>query len=110
MLKQILEAQISYYLEHNKFYPEDDTPITIMTDDLQTSPERQKVKDALHLEINRGSHLNYFFYTQNNDPKEPHFRLLIQADKNFALFQTGFIPGALEGTITNQGEITILTF
>jgi len=110
MLKQILDAQIAYYLEHNKFYPEDDTPISVMSDDPQNSPDRQKVKDVLHIEINRGTHLNYFFYTLNNDPNDPHFRIVIQANNNFALFRSGFTPGALEGTVTNQGEITILTF
>ena len=61
MVKQILEAQIVYFLDHDKFFPEDDQTILITHDTPPNDEKIQQVSDALKLTITTGHFLDYSF-------------------------------------------------
>ncbi|MBW1768410.1 MAG: type II secretion system protein, partial [Deltaproteobacteria bacterium] len=43
--KQIIDAEIIYFLEHNKFYPEDGQPIIISPTDSPSPEDLQEIQD-----------------------------------------------------------------
>ncbi|GAJ16332.1 unnamed protein product, partial [marine sediment metagenome] len=49
--KLIIDAQIMYFLEHDKFWPEDDQTIEIYHSDSPSKAEIQQVEDALNVRI-----------------------------------------------------------
>lgn len=51
MLKQILDAEVMYFLEHNQFFPEPGQTIQIFKDDPPSKAEIQQIKDALNVTI-----------------------------------------------------------
>jgi len=52
MLKQILDAEVMYFLEHNQFFPEPpQTTIQVFKDDPPSKAEIQQIKDALNVAI-----------------------------------------------------------
>lgn len=59
MMKSLIDGQIMYYLEHNKFFPENDTPILIYKDDPPSKAEIQQIKTALKITVPVGHNLNY---------------------------------------------------
>jgi type II secretion system protein G len=110
MMKQILDAQVTYYLDHNKFFPEDDNAIMILHNDPAGSPDLQKIKKALQVDIPRGVFLDYYFYAANNDPTVPNCFLIIQASRSFPLFRGGAPRGSVVGSVNNQGKMEIFAY
>jgi len=51
MLKQILDAEVMYFLENNKFFPEPGQTIQVFKDDPPSKAEIQQIKDALNVTI-----------------------------------------------------------
>jgi len=51
MLKQILDAEVMYFLEHNQFFPEPGQTIQVFKDDPPSKAEIQQIKDALNVAI-----------------------------------------------------------
>ena len=99
MAKQILDAQIVYYLDHNKFYPPDDTNILICHDDPPDSENVQNVADNLNIVVPTGHFLEYSFQPLNVEGDE-EFQLQISSDSQ--IFKGSYL---VIYTVNNKGEI-----
>ncbi len=87
MVKKILELQIIYFLEHDKFFPEDGSSISIFHDDLPNKQEILDIKDALNILIPVGhthdNHIQTF-----PDTGDDFCQVTVSA--NFPLFKGGY--------------------
>jgi prepilin-type N-terminal cleavage/methylation domain-containing protein len=102
MMKKLMDAQILYFLENNKFFPdnEDPFPVEILEHD---SPNKDEIRDlniALGVLIPVGHRLNYQIYTINTSQDE-FCQIIIYAD--FALFRGGCTK--LVGKVTKDGDV-----
>ncbi|TET92690.1 MAG: type II secretion system protein [Desulfobacteraceae bacterium] len=102
MLKRILDAEIMYFLENEKFFPEDGTSIDIFKDDPPTKQEIQDVKDALNIPIPVGHHLNFQIQTF---PATADGFCQVTISASFNLFKDGVKQ--IYGTVDSEGKITI---
>jgi prepilin-type N-terminal cleavage/methylation domain-containing protein len=59
MAKQILEAEIQYYLDKDKFFPSSDTSIDVLQDYPSSHPNVIQITDNLHIAVPAGHSLNY---------------------------------------------------
>ena len=108
MLKEIMNAQLVFYLEHNKFYPEDNTPIVIMSTEPRNSGEFKKIQDGLHLAIPTGRTLDYYFYAANNElANTSSFTLVVRSSFDFPLFING--SSILTGILDTNGNTNVFT-
>ena len=101
MMKKLMDAQILYFLENNKFFPEDADPfpVAIYANDLPDKPEILEVNSALKVLIPVGHRLNYQIYTLN-PPNNEACQIHIWA--SFPLFQGGCTR--LVGIVKNDGS------
>ena len=78
MLKQIIGAEINYFLENNKFFPED-TTYTILHDG-EPDPQNaiEAIHENLHITISQGHFLEYALQGVNV-PGSESFSLTIQS-------------------------------
>jgi prepilin-type N-terminal cleavage/methylation domain-containing protein len=78
MLRQIIAAEINYFLENNKFFPEDTT--YIIPHDGETDPQDAigEISDKLHIRIDQGHFLEYYLQGVNV-PGDESFSLTIQS-------------------------------
>jgi prepilin-type N-terminal cleavage/methylation domain-containing protein len=86
MIKRILDGQIMYFLEHDKFFPEDGSSISIYHDDLPNKQEILDIKDALNILIPVGHFLDYQIQTF---PATSDGWCLVTVSANFPLFKDG---------------------
>ncbi len=87
--KQLIDAEIIYFLEHNKFFPEDGQPIKIFSTNSPSSEDLQAIQDiknALNIPINVSHVLDFFIYAFN-DPSDESCNVQIKAP--FPLFKGG---------------------
>ncbi|MGD9033969.1 MAG: prepilin-type N-terminal cleavage/methylation domain-containing protein [Desulfobacteraceae bacterium] len=104
MLRKLLDAQIIYYLENNRFFPENDTPVIIFKDDAPTKAEFGQISNALKIIIPAGHQLHYdirAFPASADDS----CTIVISAD--FPIYKDG--SRQLIGNVTRGGIITIFT-
>lgn len=103
MTKQIIDAQILFFLENDKFYPLDGRSITIFHD---TEPEDEDIRDIsekLNVQIPTGHFLEYYFATNNADGDES-FTLTVHSYRDqFEIFK-GF--RTFSGNVDKGGTIT----
>ena len=90
MLKQIIGAEINYFLENNKFFPEDN--IYIIPHEGQTQPTDidviKKIYDNLHITINQGHFLDYGLTGFKDEEGNERFTLTIQSrNGDFEIFK-----------------------
>jgi len=105
MARQILDAQIVYYMEHNKFYPPDDSTIVIYNNDLPDSENVQNVAKNLNVVIPTGHFLEYYFQPINTEGNE-EFQLQISSSSDLQIFQGAH---AIHYSINYKGEIYVNT-
>ncbi len=86
MIKQILDGQIIYFLENNKFFPEDGSSISIFHDDLPNKQEILDIQNALNILIPVGHSLDYQIQTFPATADES-CTVVISAD--FPIFKDG---------------------
>jgi prepilin-type N-terminal cleavage/methylation domain-containing protein len=87
MLKRIMDAEIMYHLEHERFFPEDgDQPIDIFHDDPPSKAEIQQLRNALHITIPVGQFLDYHIQTF---PEKGHVSCTIVVSAPFPIFKNG---------------------
>jgi prepilin-type N-terminal cleavage/methylation domain-containing protein len=87
MIKQIMDAQIAYYLEWETFYPAPDQELWVYHDTVPGDLEYAnigKIKKWLNIEIKPGRLLNYHFFHDSNSGN-PIFRLTVFSQGNFSL-------------------------
>ena len=107
MIKQLLDAQIIYYLEHDKFFPEPDysgaNPIEITSDASPDDYRIQDVSDALNITIQGGHFLDYQLLADHT-PGDEIFSVTVTAP--FALFRNG--ASLINGSVDKNGNIIYL--
>ena len=99
MVKRILDGQIMYFLEHDKFFPEPGRTIFVSKNDSPNEPEIEEIKDALKITIPVGHFLD-FTITHGIDVDGNFCLVDIRAD--FALFKDG---DAITAEIREDGSI-----
>ncbi|KPK20869.1 MAG: hypothetical protein AMK69_23085 [Nitrospira bacterium SG8_3] len=104
MMRKLLDAQIIYYLDRNRFFPENDTPIVIFKDDAPTKAEFGQINNALKIAIPAGHKLDYDIRAFPASADES-CTIVISAD--FPIYQDG--SKQLIGSVTKGGIITIFT-
>lgn len=106
MLKAILNGEISYFLENNKFFPDGGEPIVILYDDPQSDYGIGLIKDNLNVSIPPGHKFDYYVATYPSTADENCY-IIISA--SFPLFRDGTsqIVGSVnkDGVVTNYMEI-----
>jgi prepilin-type N-terminal cleavage/methylation domain-containing protein len=105
MMKQILEAEIIYFLAHNEFFPKAGDPeIRIWNNGVLPSlGDQQRALNNLSVAVPIGHKLDFRIYRDALDPAGSPVTVEITSAGNFHLFP-GF-PG-LRGTVNKQGTIT----
>jgi prepilin-type N-terminal cleavage/methylation domain-containing protein len=101
MAKQLLDAQVMYFLEKNKFFPEEGS-INIYHNSSPDDPQIAMVKAALNVTIPVGHFLN-FTIAPNNVPGQEEVWLTIESYGGFPIFKNGG-PGAVAWLVTRTGE------
>lgn len=104
MMRRLLDAQIIYYLERNRFFPENDTPVVIFKDDAPTKAEFGQISNALKIIIPPGHQLHYDIRAFPASADES-CTIVISAD--FPIYKDG--SRQLIGSVTRGGIITIFT-
>jgi hypothetical protein len=102
MMKGLMDGQIMYYLENNKFYPEVDASILIPYEGQgMPSPADalDKLEQMLKVKISQSPR---FEYTIINYGEE----CAVTINAPFALFKGQGNPGYLIAKVTKQGEVT----
>lgn len=102
MLKSLMDGQIMYYLENNKFYPEVGEDILIPYEGQGTpspSGALDKVEQFLKVKISQSPR---FRYTIINYGEECG----VTIEAPFPLFKDQGSPGSLIAVVTKQGQVT----
>jgi type II secretory pathway pseudopilin PulG len=103
MLKQILDAEIIYFLDNNKFFPQVGQSILIFHDDLPSKAEIAQTKEALNITIPVGHFLDYSIVTL---PGQTSMVTVSSFGNSFPLFKDG--SSSITGTVDKTGEVDIL--
>ena len=104
MMKQLLEAEIIYFLAHNEFFPKaGDAEIRIWNNGAAPSPaDQQRALNNLNVAVPIGHKLDFRIYRDAIDPAGSPVTVEITSAGNFNLF-----PGAprIKGTVDKDGRI-----
>ena len=103
MAKSLLNGQISYFLEYNKFFPDDGQTIAVYHDN-PSSDNIQKINDALQITIPDGHPLDYQIYTS---PATSDDFCMIIISAPFPLFKNG--TPTIWGKVDKNGEVILST-
>lgn len=98
MLKQLVNAEISYYLEHDKFY-DSGKPLSIYHDTMIPSNADELVFQNLNISIPQGHFINYDLYAEDE-----LFYLVISSHGSFKLFKDA---PQIYATLDKNGTVTI---
>lgn len=102
MIKQILDAQIIYFLAHNEFFPEFGQSIEIYHDGGGSSANGvARIKDALNITIPVGHFLDYYIVNMSGG----EFEVTISSHGDFPLFKDGSTQ--VTGKLDENGGIAI---
>jgi prepilin-type N-terminal cleavage/methylation domain-containing protein len=103
MIRQVLDAEIMYFLENDKFFPDVGQTLLIFHNDLPSKPEIDQVKDALKIVIPTGHRLDFTITTL---PGQTCMVTISSFGNSFALFKNG--ASSVTGTVDNTGKVSIL--
>lgn len=109
--KQILEAQVMYFLEHEHFWPDDNSVININHTSSPSDPQIELVKNALKVTIPVGHYLDFTLSAENivaEDPVRPRVYLTIASHGNFALFSGGSDPYQFQAQVDRTGKFSYI--
>jgi prepilin-type N-terminal cleavage/methylation domain-containing protein len=82
MMKKLLEGEILYYLEHDQFFPEKGTTVSVFKNDPPNAKDVLRIKDALNIYVPVGHAMDFRILNDGD-------RCLIFIDADFALFKNG---------------------
>jgi type II secretory pathway pseudopilin PulG len=104
MAKQIMDAQILHFLEHDKFFPTDSSNAIFIPPDTPPSAETEKalqeVRDNLNISIPLGYNLSYQICSIGVNADESCF---IRISAPFALFKNGKMD--LNYSVSKDGDV-----
>lgn len=103
MLKQLVEAQIAYFLEYEKFFPDNEI-ITIYPNDDPNDEDIQRVRDALNVNI-PVDHFLEFSISGDNAAAIPKCYVTVTAAAGFPLYRGGPPYGSIQKTVDKNGKI-----
>ena len=83
LAKQLVDGEIMYYLEHNKFVPETDQTITILRDAVPPNADVDDIYNKLNVQLPLNG---VFIYGFSNIADE---RLVITIQAPFSLYKNG---------------------
>ncbi|MBN2420185.1 MAG: type II secretion system protein [Deltaproteobacteria bacterium] len=84
MLKQLIDAQIIYYLDNDKFYPDNDRIAIYHDGGMEPNGAVAMVKENLYIEIPQGHFIDYELIGDNINGT---FQVIISSQGNFDLFK-----------------------
>jgi len=106
ILRQLLDGEIMYYLENDKFFPDVGDSIAIFHDDPPSKAEIAQVNGALNVAVPVG-HLLDCTITALPGPPGPSCMVTLSSYKNsFPLFKDG--SPSITGMVYHTGRIQIL--
>ncbi|NVM24524.1 MAG: type II secretion system protein [Desulfobacterales bacterium] len=100
MVKQIIDAQVMYFLERSKFFPEDGQSMSVYRDDPPSKPEILAIKSALNVLIPVGHFLDYHIQTF---PGTADGSCTVVVSADFPLFQDG--SKQIGATVDSTGKV-----
>lgn len=104
LMKQVLDAQIAYYLENDKFFPEDGTlSLDVFSNDPPNKPEIQQVKNALGIVLPVGRYIDCHIQTFN---QHAHISCTVILSAPFPIFKNG--RGQLIGVVHKDSGMQIM--
>jgi len=102
-LKSIIDGEIMYYLQNERFFPEDGTTtLNIFKNDPPNKQEIQDVKDALNVHIPVGHNLTFQIQTF---PADASGSCQVTISASFDLFKGGVKQ--INGIVDSKGKVTI---
>jgi prepilin-type N-terminal cleavage/methylation domain-containing protein len=106
MMKQIMDGEIAYYLEHDEFYPSPSGSTVEAYANGTANPASafSDIKEALHVAIPKGHHLDYMIMTL--PPASCMVWIHSSPLPGFALFSNG--AKSLCAMIDGQGNVQYL--
>ncbi len=109
MVRQLLDAEIMHFLEHDKFFPtpnySGDNPIFIPSGASSNDPVTKDIFSALNVTIPVSHVLDYHLVADNTSGAEL-FTVTVQA--NFPLFKGQTGGGTIIGSVSKDGGITVI--
>jgi type IV pilus assembly protein PilA len=102
-IKNLLEAEIIYYLDHERFFPEGGQSMTIFPTDPPDDDDVQAVSNALKINVPVAHNLEYNFYPEGENSE---MSVMIQIFAPFALFKNG--QRQLIAKVDKGGQVTFL--
>ena len=103
MLHEILDAQIIYFLKHEKFFPDPGKTIMIFHNDSPSNPQIRQTSDLLKANIPVGHFLDFIITTL---PDQTCMVTISSFDNSFGL--SGNSTSSITGLIDCTGKIDIL--
>jgi len=105
MVKQILDAQIMYYLEHNRFFPDNDTYIITHPGGQTPGGAIDEIRDNLNVTIPTGHKLDFSITGINAAGGASSIVIISSFQNSFPIFANG--DTFIRGTVDKTGKITI---
>ena len=106
MMKGLVNGQIMYYLENEKFFPPEGAPDIFIPYAGQGAPSPEGVlgdiEEKLKVKITQSS---TFRYTISNSEA---YGLGVTIEAPFRLFKDGGSPGSLSAVVTKEGQVSYL--
>ena len=102
ILRQILDAQITYFRKHNKFFPEDGRQMQIVQGDSFSKEKIRQIREALNIDITVDHLLNFYIQTY---PDSPDDFCTVVISANSIIFQNG--AKQIIGTVNENGKMVI---
>lgn len=103
MLKNLLDGEIMYFLENDKFFPQVGQTLAVFHDDLPVKPEIIQIRDALNVTIPVDHFLDSTITTL---PGQTCMITISSFNNSFALFKDG--STSITGTVDKTGKVDIL--
>jgi len=103
MLRDLLDAEIIYFLEHDELFPQVGQTLAVFHDDLPTKAEITQIKDALKILIPVGHFLDFTITTM---PGQTCMVTISSFGNSFALFKDG--STSITGTVDKTGKVDML--
>ncbi len=106
IIKQLAQAQIIYFLEHEDYFPNSSDPganlIQVFHNDAPNDPDILLVKNALKVTLSVGHFLDYQLQYD-----EVNKIVVMQVTANFSIFKNG--DRGIQATVDKSGNITYVT-